>query len=313
MKIVFFGTPGFAVPILKRLAGRHEIAAVVTQPDRPKNRGHRLMYSEVKEEALKMGVEILQPLNIKKADIPNADVYIVVAYGQIFPERLLQAPKYGCLNVHASLLPKYRGAAPIQRAIEEGESVSGVSIMRMEKGLDTGDIILSEVVEIGERNSAELSEVLSEVGAKLMLEALERIEAGTAEYRKQGADFTYARMITKTDFELNPSGTCLQNCLKIRAFGYIKTWIDGKNVKIFKLECIERDSENRNERLERKIAEIECAGKGNEGKGNEKDNPVFIDNEHILVRFSDCWAQVLELQPENSKRMLTKSYLIGRR
>lgn len=292
MKIVFFGTPAFAVPVLSELAERHEIVAVVTQPDRPKNRGHRLAFSEVKEEALRRGLEVLQPLSVKEAEIPDADVYVVVAYGQIFPERLLGAPKYGCLNVHASLLPKYRGAAPIQRAIEDGQEVSGVSIMKMEKGLDTGAVLLKREVAILDKDAATLSEELSRVGAELMLEALDRIQEGSAVFREQGGDFTYAHMITKQDFILDFEKTFEQNVQKIRAFGYIKTVVDDKNVKIFGMMRRDDVSDGEMEGVREKIA---------------------IRRDAVLIRFSNTWAMVTELQPENSKRMPVKSYLSGRR
>lgn len=292
MKIVFFGTPAFAVPVLSELAERHEIVAVVTQPDRPKNRGHRLAFSEVKEEALRRGLEVLQPLSVKEVEIPDADVYVVVAYGQIFPERLLGAPKYGCLNVHASLLPKYRGAAPIQRAIEDGQEVSGVSIMKMEKGLDTGAVLLKREVAILDKDAATLSEELSRVGAELMLEALDRIQEGSAVFREQGGDFTYAHMITKQDFILDFEKTFEQNVQKIRAFGYIKTVIDDKNVKIFGMMRRDDVSDGEMEGVREKIA---------------------IRRDAVLIRFSNTWAMVTELQPENSKRMPVKSYLSGRR
>lgn len=296
MRIVFFGTPAFAVPILSGLAECHEIVAVVTQPDRPKNRGHKLVYSEVKQEALKMELKVLQPVNIEAAEIPEADVYVVVAYGQIFPERLLNSPKYGCLNVHASLLPKYRGAAPIQRAIENGDPITGVCIMKMENGLDTGDVLLSGEVEIADMDAVKLSEVLSKIGAKKILEALEQIEAGTVKYMKQGDDFTYAKKITKADFELEFEKTYEQNVRKIRAFGYIKTMLDGKNVKIFKLD--------------------DCQS-GEESCGFVCDKTdeacILIQRGQIFIQFSDRRARVLELQPENSKRMSAKSYLLGRR
>lgn len=291
MKIVFFGTPAFAVPVLAELAERHEIVAVVTQPDRPKNRGHRLAFSEVKEEALRRGLEVLQPASIKEANIPDADVYVVVAYGQIFPERLLNAPRYGCLNVHASLLPKYRGAAPIQRAIEDGEDVSGVSIMKMEKGLDTGAVLLKREVAVLEKDAVTLAEELSRIGAELMLEALDRIQEGTAVFREQGEDFTYARIITKQDYMLDFEKTYEQNVQKVRAFGYIKTVIDDKNVKIF--ELVRRDD----------ISDEDMAG----------EERIVIRRDAVLIRFSNTWAMIAELQPENSKRMPVKSYLSGRR
>ncbi|MDO4754368.1 MAG: methionyl-tRNA formyltransferase [Bacillota bacterium] len=292
MKIVFFGTPKFAVPTLLKLVEHHEVIAVVTQPDKKKNRGQKLLFSDVKEEALKLGIEVLQPERLREASIPEADAYVVVAYGQIFPERLLCAPRYGCLNVHASLLPNYRGAAPIQRAIEDGAKESGVCIMRMEKGLDTGDVILKQSVEIGDKDSVQLSEELSHLGARMMVDALDLIASGKAQYEKQGPDFTYAGMIGKKDYEMDFSKSYRQNLQKIRAFGYIKTSIDEKSTKVYAISPVDEKT-------------AECP---------EQDRDrVIVRKEGIFVRLADGWVEITELQPENSKRMPAKAYLLGRR
>ena len=212
MKIVFMGTPDFAVPCLDALikAG-HDVAAVYTQPDKPKNRGHKMMFTPVKECALKYDIPVYLPLSLRKGRSDDAeeavnalrdiapDCIVVVAYGQILPKEVLDIPKYGCVNVHASLLPAYRGAAPIQHCIIDGEKESGVTTMYMAEGLDTGDMILVDKIPIGERMTAsELHDALSEMGAALIVKTLAEIEAGTAQRVPQTDENTcYASMISK--------------------------------------------------------------------------------------------------------------------
>jgi len=207
MRAVFMGTPEFAVSILSKLMGRHYIAYAITQPDRPKGRKKTLTPPPVKEFALKSGIEVLQPERIKDKDFiasleikaSAADVFVVAAYGQILPEALLNMPKFGCINVHASLLPKYRGTAPVQRAIINGERVTGITIMKMDKGIDTGDIILQSEIKIEDSDTGgSLLEKMSVLGAAALIEALEQIENNTAVYTPQdNARATYAPMITK--------------------------------------------------------------------------------------------------------------------
>lgn len=287
MRAVFFGTPDFAVPTLKSTAEAHDVVAVVTQPDRKKNRGQKLRFSEVKEEALRLGIPVLQPERIADAQIPEADVYVVVAYGQIFPRHLLDAPRYGCFNLHASLLPRYRGAAPIQRAVEAGEQETGVCIMRMDAGLDTGDVLLCRSVACEELSAAELSDRLSRVGAQLMLEALDLIESGEAVYQPQGDGASYARMIKREDYLYRPNFTVTQIMQKIRAFGYLKAEIDGKNSKIFKVEPSPHFFRG--------------------------EDSVVFEQSGVFLKAADGYLQILELQPENGKRMPARAYLLGRR
>ena len=217
MKTVFMGTPGFAAVILKALTeSRHQVAYAVTQPDKAKNRGKKIQYTPVKEIALDNGIEVLQPERVRGNEEfiqtlreCRPDIMIVAAYGQILPKEVLELPKYGCINVHASLLPKLRGAAPIQKAIIDGEKETGVTIMQMAEGLDTGDMLLKEAVEIGGMNYSQLHDRLAEMGSKLLLEALDLIEEGTARAEKQDDSLsTYAHMISKQDgkvsFEKSP-------------------------------------------------------------------------------------------------------------
>ena len=212
MKIVFMGTPDFAVPCLEALINAgHEVAAVFTQPDKPKNRGHKMTPSPVKECAVSHDIPVYQPVSFRKSKSEDAvaayetlretdpDCIVVVAYGQILPKEILDLPRFGCINVHASLLPRYRGAAPIQHCIINGEKESGVTTMYMAEGLDTGDMILTDRIEIDERMTAsELHDRLSEMGARLIVKTLEELEKGTAQRIPQTDENTcYASMLTK--------------------------------------------------------------------------------------------------------------------
>ena len=206
LNIVFMGTPDFARESLKVIyeAG-HNILAVVTNPDKPKGRGMKLIPSPVKEFAIEKNLKIYQPLKVRNNEdfigeikSLNPDVICVVAYGKILPKELLDIPKMGCINVHGSLLPKYRGAAPIQWSVLNGDKETGITTMYMDVGMDTGDMILKEKVKIGEdETTGELWDKLSKVGAKLLVETLEKIERGIAPREKQGEDFTLAPMLSK--------------------------------------------------------------------------------------------------------------------
>ena len=227
MKIVFMGTPDFAVLALRKLheAG-HEILLVVTQPDKPKGRSKLYLPSPVKEEAMRLGVEVFQPDRIKKEENIEvlkkypADVFVVAAFGQILSKEILEMPRYGCINIHASLLPMYRGAAPIQWAILNGEKKSGVTIMQMDEGLDTGDMLLSGEVAIEDTDTADsLHDKLSELGADLIVDALAKLEKGeiTAVPQPEGPLF-YAKMIKKEDGAIDFNESAESLALKVRAF-----------------------------------------------------------------------------------------------
>jgi len=206
MKIVFMGTPEFAVPSLERLTEEFEVAAVFTQPDKPKGRGKKLAMSEVKEAALRHGIPVYQPVNLKKDEElikllkdMAPDFIVVVAYGQILSKEVLDIPKYGCINLHASLLPKYRGAAPINWAVIRGEKVSGNTTMLMDVGLDTGDMLLKSEVPITELMTAgELHDILMEDGAALLVQTLKGVAEGKIKRQKQeNWDGFYASMLNK--------------------------------------------------------------------------------------------------------------------
>lgn len=208
MRVVFLGTPEFAVPTLRALVeAAHQVVAVYTQPDRPKGRGNQLAASPVKQAALQFGLPVNQPERIRRPENVaalaelNADVMVVVGYGQIIPQSIIDLPRFGILNVHASLLPKYRGAAPIQWAIANGETRTGVTIMQIDAGLDTGDMLLKTETEIGPDESAPaLSARLAQQGAPLLIEALRQVETGTVQREKQDdAASTYAPILKKED------------------------------------------------------------------------------------------------------------------
>ncbi len=208
MRLVFLGTPRFAVPSLEKLVeAGHDVRAVLTQPDRPKGRGQQTALSPVKEAALRLGLAIHQPERVRRPESVallagfHADVMVVVGYGQIIPQTIIDLPRHGIINVHASLLPKYRGAAPLQWAVANGETRTGVTTMRIDAGLDTGDMLLKAETEIGpEETAIELGERLAVTGANLLLETLEKIEAGTLVAEKQNdAEATSARILKKED------------------------------------------------------------------------------------------------------------------
>ena len=206
MDIVFMGTPEFAVPCLERLiSDGHNVKGVFTQPDKPKGRGHKMQFPPVKECALSAGIPVYQPLKMRDGEALsvlkdlNPELIIVVAYGKILPKEILEFPKYGCVNMHASVLPSYRGAAPIQWCVINGEKISGVTAMQMDIGLDTGDMLLTKTVEIGENETAgELHDKLSSLGAQVMSETIELILTDSLKPVKQNdEDSNYAPMLTK--------------------------------------------------------------------------------------------------------------------
>ena len=212
MKTIFMGTPDIAASILKTLCeSRHTVAAVITQPDKPKGRGYELTPPPVKVFALENGIPVYQPTKMKDGTVLGIlekyqpDALVVAAYGRILPEDVLNFPKYGAINVHASLLPKYRGAAPIQRAIIDGEKETGITIMKMDAGLDTGDMILKKTTPITDADNFEtLHDRLAEIGGEAITEALDLIESGKAVYEKQDSALSnYAEKITKDDCRID--------------------------------------------------------------------------------------------------------------
>lgn len=254
MKIIFMGTPDFSVAALAALAKEHTIALVVTQPDRARGRGKKVIPSPVKKMAAELNIPVFQPNRLRDPDAvarvlaETADVIVVVAFGQILPKEILNAPKYGCINIHASLLPKYRGAAPIHRAIQAGESESGVTIMQMDEGLDTGDMLSVETIEITETmTTGQLHDALSELGAMMIVETLNKIESETIQSVAQDDRFaTYANKITKSEAEIDwrMEAHAIHNA--IRAFDPFPgawTTCGSMKVKCFSTACAETSSQ----------------------------------------------------------------------
>jgi len=227
MRIVFAGTPEFAVPCLRAAAGRNEVVAVYTQPDRPAGRGRTLAPSPVKREALLRGIEVLQPENFRSSVSRDAlaalkpDLLVVVAYGLILPQAVLDIPTHGCWNVHASLLPRWRGAAPIQRAIQAGDTQTGVCLMQMEKGLDTGPVLLKQAIDIGaDETGGQLHDRLAELGAQVLADGLGLLRAGIRPVpQPQPAEgVTYAHKLDKSEARLDWSRPAIELARTVRAF-----------------------------------------------------------------------------------------------
>jgi len=227
MRIVFAGTPAFAVPSLRAAHAHHEVVAVYTQPDRPAGRGRGLTPSPVKLDAIQRGIPVLQPLSLKKKSTQDAlrelrpDVMIVVAYGLILPQAVLDIPQYGCWNVHASLLPRWRGAAPIQRAIEAGDEETGVCLMQMEAGLDTGPVLLAQSLEIGrEETGGQLHDRLADLGAQVLRDALGLLRAGVRlpPHPQPEEGVAYAHKLDKAEAKLDWTLPADVLARKVRAF-----------------------------------------------------------------------------------------------
>ena len=304
MKIIFMGTPDFAAESLKAIyeAG-HEILSVVTNPDRPKGRGMKLIATPVKQYAQEKEIKIYQPQKVKgntefieEIKSQKPDVICVVAYGKILPNEILEIPKYGCINVHASLLPKYRGAAPIQWAVLNGDKTTGVTTMYMDTGMDTGDMILKEEVEIGENETTgELWERLSKIGAKLLVKTLKEIEAGTVKREKQGTDYTMAPMLEKSmaqiDWE-NQTAEQIKNLVRgLNPIMGAYTYVNDKKIKFWKVEL-------------KPITE-EIAKK-------ENGTVILSDcKKGLEFKAKDGIIKVIEIQGENGKRMTAEDYLRG--
>ena len=308
MKIIFMGTPDFARDSLEAVynAG-YEIIGVVTNPDRPKGRGMKMIPSPVKEFALEKELKIYQPEKVKnniefidEIKSLNPDVICVVAYGKILPEEILNIPKLGCINVHGSLLPKYRGAAPIQWAILNGDKETGVTTMYMDKGMDTGDMILKEKVTIGEdETTGELWDRLSKIGGELLVKTLEQIEDRTAPREKQGEDYTMAPMLNKEmakiDWE-NKSAIEIKNLVRgLNPIMGAYTFWNGKKIKLWKVDIAKEN--------EIMVDNLETLKNGTAVVSNPKDG-LYIKTKKGIIK-------VLEIQGENAKRMPIGDFLRG--
>lgn len=297
MKIIFMGTPDFALTILQKLYDeKYEIAAVVTQTDKPKGRGHKIQFSPVKNFALEHNLQLLQPKTLKDENLVtqlksfDADLFIVAAYGKIIPENILQLPKYFSINVHASLLPKYRGAAPIQHAIANGETVSGVTIMKMDKGMDTGDIILQKKCDIFADDTYQtLYEKLSLLGSEALLEALNQFDS--IEFKKQDDSLaSYAPLITKDFCHIDWNKTSLEIMNLIRALKPNPGAYTLYENKIFKVW---------------QITDYPVYGTEECGK------IIAVNNDGIAVKTFDGALLITQLQEQGRKIMSAADYLKG--
>lgn len=301
MKIVFMGTPDFARDSLKAVVeAGYDVALVVTNPDKPKGRGMKLIPSDVKKYAIEQNLEVVQPVKVRnnpefveQLKNINPDVICVVAYGKIIPKEILDIPRLGCINVHGSLLPKYRGAAPIQWAVLNGDKETGITTMFMDVGMDTGDMINKEVVQIGDdETTGELWDRLSIIGANLLVKTLEDLENGTYKREKQGDDFTVAPMIkkemAKIDWE-NQTSSEIKNLVRgLNPFMGAFSFLNDKKIKIWKVEKLNDKSEK------------------------EPGTVLVSDSKAgLVIATNDGAVSVLEIQGENSKRMGISDYLRG--
>lgn len=308
------GTPDFSVGTLEALVrAGHEIAGVVTQPDKPRGRGKAMQATPVKTAALAHGLKVYQPARVREPEFVEElrklkpEAIVVVAFGQIIPRSILELPPLGCINVHASLLPKYRGAAPIQWAVIDGEEVSGVTIMRMDEGLDTGDMLAKAEVRLEpEETGGSLFEKLSLTGAELLTETLPKLAAGEIRPQKQPAESTsaYARMITKADGEIdwNKGAEELERLIRgLNPWPSAFTYLDGRTFKIWRASVCpeEKDGEERR-----------TAG-GREEESFVPGSIVRTDGDGIYVRTGNGVLRLLEVQLEGKKRMDSASFLRG--
>ena len=312
MKIVFMGTPDFAEESLRAVyeAG-YEILTVVTNPDRPQGRGMKMSISPVKKFAEEKGLPILQPEKVRKneefitkiKDL-KPDVICVVAYGKILPKEILEIPKYGCINVHGSLLPKYRGAAPIQWAVLNGDKETGITTMYMDVGMDTGDMILKEKVTIGDdETTGELWDRLAKIGGKLLVKTLKEIENGTVKRIKQDDDFSLAPMLDKSIAKIdwkNKKAIEIKNLVRgLNPIMGAYSFLNGKKIKFWKVDILNNNDINIEE--------------NKENKENLENGTVLISDakQGLYIKAKEGIIKVLEIQGENGKKMDIASFLRG--
>ncbi|MBP8629165.1 MAG: methionyl-tRNA formyltransferase [Negativicutes bacterium] len=298
LKIVFMGTPDFAVPCLKTLNENYEVIAVITQPDRPKGRGQKLTPSPIKEYALEHNLTVLQPEKIKTSETEEQlkklapDLIVVVAFGQILSKAILDIPQLGCINVHASLLPKYRGAAPIHWSIINGETKTGITTMYMDVGLDTGDMILKEEVSISAKmNTGELHDTLMNIGAKTLLQTIKQIAEGSVVRNKQNdAKASYAPLLTKELERINwllPAQEIYNLVRGLNPWPVAFSIFKGKKLKIWQTKVIDNVT----------IGEIGTV--------------LSLTETGFTVQTGKGILEILELQPESKRKMTAKDFVCG--
>lgn len=301
MKVVYMGTPDFSVGALEAIIkSGHKVTAVVTQPDKPKGRSKELQISPVKACAMKYNLPVFQPVKIKEAEAVaklreyEADIFVVAAFGQILSKEILTMPKYGCINIHASLLPKYRGASPIQWAVLNGEEVSGVTIMQMDEGIDTGDILMQDTVALDAKETGEsLFDKLALCGADLIVKALDAIEAGNVTPIKQDeAASTHVGMLKKEFGRMDFSQEAVVLERKIRGLNSwpsAYTYFKGKTLKIWDADVVKTDA----------YKKAQCG------------EVLEVTKDSFLVMTGDGLLEMKEVQLEGKKRMDVKSFLLG--
>ena len=299
MRIIFMGTPDFSVPCLEALIkSEYEVVGVFTQPDKPKGRGYELAPPPVKVCAVENNLPVYQPKSMRDGEALeiinslNADLIIVVAFGKILPKEILESVKYGCINIHASLLPKLRGAAPIQWSILNGDSETGVTSMQMDVGLDTGDMLIKEIIKIDDdMNAGELFDKLSELGAKVLLDTIKHVEDGTLNPEKQDdSQSTYASILTKElcPIDFSKSARDVHNHIRgLSPWPVATTKINGKLLKIHKSKIL------------------------NEGFSGVSGEIVDNNNRLVVMCGDNNCVEILELQAEGKKRTDSASYLRG--
>lgn len=306
------GTPDFSVPVLTAMkeAG-HDMLAAVTQPDKPKGRGKEMQMTPVKAKALELGIPVLQPKRVRDPEFVEQlrelkpDVMVVVAFGQILTKEVLEVPKYGCINVHASLLPMYRGAAPIQYVILNGEKETGVTTMFMDEGLDTGDMLLKTVVPItADETGGTLHDKLSAAGAELLIRTLEQMEAGTLQRIPQTGETCYVGTLKKSMGEMDwsrPAEELERQVRGLNPWPSAYTFLNGKTLKIWKAEVLHTEAVSSQEAEEPEaLADRKSCG-----------SVIVISRDSIQVQTGDGILTIRELQLEGKKRMTADAFLRG--
>ncbi len=296
MRVIFMGTPDFAVPTLQALIdNKHEVVAVYSQPDKPKGRGHKMAFPPVKELAIKYDIPVYQPQTLKSDEVAqeisklSPQVIVVVAYGKILPESILTIPSHGCINVHGSLLPKYRGAAPIQWSVLNGDEITGVTTMYMEKGLDTGDMLLKAETKIGENETASmLHDRLSIIGADLLIKTLDELDTITPQ-KQNDEDSTYASMLNKdmSAIDFNKTATQVHNKIRgLSSWPCAHTTLLGKRLKVYQSEVV-------------------SGYKGNAGE-------ILCNKTFIVACGENTAVRLVKVQYDNSKQMPSEDFLRGK-
>lgn len=315
MKIVFMGTPDFAVPALKALAesAKHEVSLVVTQPDRPRGRSGKPAPSDVKLCAEQYGIPVFQPEKVREEAAverlrrENADIFVVAAFGQLLPKTILEMPRFGCINIHGSLLPAYRGAAPVQWAVLDGQKEAGDTIMQMNEGLDTGDILMQESIPLSaDETAGSLYDKLSSMGGPLLLQALDAIEAGTVTPVPQGDSGThYAKMLRKEMGNIDWTKSAEEIGRLVRGLNpwpSAYTHWNGKMLKIWMAETVTQEE----------LSALGCDEKnGMDLKEAQPGTVMIVTKDTLTVQTGDGLLALTELQMEGKKRMPVQAFLMG--